>query len=165
MGFFSRLFPARADGRPVPEDWTSLPDSNASELVLMGDEARKLVAEIDIDDAIASHERWLPWLERVMLHGAREEHMRPEAIRDPLNSELGQWLDGPGRVALGHYPAFEMMARRHRYFHQQAAELVLSAEAGECAQAQQAFKGCRHASRQVVMLLQELKRGLGRARQ
>ena len=34
MGFFSRLFQPRADGLQAPSDWTRLPDSNASELVL-----------------------------------------------------------------------------------------------------------------------------------
>ncbi|GKS98791.1 CZB domain-containing protein [Acidovorax sp. SUPP3434] len=161
MGFFSRLFTPRADGRAVEDDWTSLPDSNASELVVMGEEAAKLLAEIDIDAAIASHERWLPWLGQV-LQGARDERLRPEVIQDDGCSELGQWLQGAGRIALGHFPAFDMMARRHRHFHQQAADLVRHAEAGDMALAQQAFKGCQHASKQVVLLLKELKRGLGR---
>ena len=163
MGFFSRLFQPRADGRPVADDWTSLPnDSQASELVLLDEEAAKLMAEVDIDAAIAGQERWMPWLEQVLLHGARDARLRPEAIRDDARSELGQWLQGPGRIALGHLPAFDMMARRHRYFHQQAADLVHHAEAGDKRLAQQAYKSCRHASRQVVMLLQELKRGLAR---
>lgn len=163
MGFFSRLFQPRTDGRPVQDDWTSLPqDSRASELVLLSDEAARLLAEVDIDAAIAGQARWLPWLEQVLLHGARDERLRPDAIRDDTRSELGQWLRGPGRTALGHLPAFDMMARRHRYFHQQAADVVRYAEAGNERLAQQAFKSCRHASRQVVMLLQELKRGLAR---
>ncbi|GKT23658.1 hypothetical protein [Acidovorax sp. SUPP3334] len=74
MGFFSRLFTPRGDGKAVDDDWTSLPDSNASELVVMGDEAAKLLAEIDIDAAIASHERWLPWRAQV-LEGARDERL------------------------------------------------------------------------------------------
>ena len=45
--------------------------------------------------------------------------------------ELGQWLHGSGRTALGHYPAFDMLLRRHRYFHQQAAALITHAEAGD----------------------------------
>ncbi len=160
MGFFSRLFQPRADGLPVEEDWTSLPDSQASELVVMGEEAEKLLAEFDIDAAIASHERWLPWLAQA-LQGVRDEQLRPEIIRDDSCSELGQWLHGNGRLALGHFPAYEMLLRRHRYFHQQAAMMVLHAEAGEGPLAEQAFKGCQHASRQIVLLLKELKRGLG----
>jgi hypothetical protein len=160
VGFFSRLFQPRADGLPVGEDWTSLPDSQASELVVMGDEAEKLLAEFDIDAAIASHERWLPWLGQA-LQGVRDEQLRPEVIRDDTCSELGQWLHGSGRRALGDFPAYDMLLRRHRYFHQQAAMMLLHAEAGESPLAEQAFKRCQHASRQVVLLLKELKRGLG----
>ena len=80
MGFFSRLFQPRADGQPVTDDWSSLPDSQASELVLMDEEAVRLMAEFDIDSAIASHERWLPWLSQA-LQGAHDERLRPEVVR------------------------------------------------------------------------------------
>lgn len=161
MGFFSRLFQPRADGLQVSEDWTSLPDSNASELVLYDAEANRLMAEFDIDVAIANHERWLPWL-AAALQGARDERLRPEVVVDDSCSELGQWLYGSGRLALGHFPAFDMLMRRHRFFHQQAAALLQHAEAGEEQQAEQAYKGCQHASRQVVLLLKELQLGLAR---
>lgn len=160
MGFFSRLLRPRAGRPPAEDEAPSLPDSQASELVVAGDEAAKLLAEFDIDAAVASHERWVPWLSEV-LQGARDEQWRPELIRDDRCSELGQWLHGGGRAALGHLPAYDMLMRRHRYFHQQAAMMILHAEAGEGALAEQAFKGCQHASRQVVRLLQQLKRGLG----
>lgn len=163
MGFFSRLFQPRADGLQAPSDWTRLPDSNASELVLFDEEAYKLMAQFDIDAAIVTHQRWLPWLGEV-LKGARDEHLRPEAVADDARSELGQWLHGSGREALGHFPAFDMLMRRHRFFHQQAAVLIRHAEAGESLQAEQAYKACQHASRQVVLLLKELQRGLVRGR-
>ena len=163
MGFFSRLFQPRADGQPVTDDWTSLPDSQASELVLMDEEAVRLMAEFDIDSAIASHERWLPWLSQA-LQGVHDERLRPEVVRDDSCSELGRWLHGNGRIALGHFPAFDMLMRRNRYFHQQAAMMLLHAEAGEIQLAEQAFKGCQHASRQVLLLLKELKRGLAASR-
>ncbi|MBS0392794.1 MAG: CZB domain-containing protein [Comamonadaceae bacterium] len=159
MGFFSRLFQPRADGLQAPSDWTRLPDSNASELVLFDEEAHKLMAQFDIDAAIVTHQRWLPWLGQV-LQGARDENLRPEAVADDGRSELGQWLHGSGRAALGHLPAFDMLMRRHRFFHQQAAALIRHAEAGEGLQAEQAHKACQHASRQVVLLLKELQRGL-----
>ncbi|GAD23547.1 CZB domain-containing protein [Acidovorax sp. MR-S7] len=161
MGFFSRLFQPRADGAPPPEDWTSLPEGQASELVLFDEEAHRLVAQFDIDAAIVTHERWLPWLGEV-LRGARDERLRPEVVAEDTCSELGQWLHGSGRAALGHFPAFDMLMRRHRYFHQQAAALIAHAEAGENPQAEQAFKSCQHAPRQVVLLLKELQRGLVR---
>ncbi|WP_404301713.1 CZB domain-containing protein [Alicycliphilus denitrificans] len=159
MGFFSRLFQPQADGLQAPSDWTRLPENDASELVLLDEEAYKLMAQFDIDAAIATHERWLPWLAMV-LQGARDERLRPEVVADDSCSELGQWLHGSGRVALGHFPAFDMLLRRHRYFHQQAAALITHAEAGESRQAEQAHKACLHASRQVLLLLRELQRGL-----
>lgn len=164
MGFFSRLFQPRADGLPPSSDWNSLPDSNAaSELVLFDDEANRLMASFDIEAAIVTHERWLPWLGQA-LQGVRDERLRPEVIVDDACSELGRWLHGSGRVALGHFPAFDMLMRRHQYFHEQAAALVTHAEAGEMQLAEQAYKRCQHASRQVVLLLRELQRGLKRTR-
>lgn len=163
MGFFSRLFQPRPDGTPAGDDWTSLPDSNASELVLFGDEAAKLLAEIDIDAAIASHERWIPWLYQA-LQGVQDEQLQPDVICNDDCSELGQWLHAGGRRALGHLPAFDMLVRRNRFFHQQAADMLRLRAAGDLRQAEQAFKRCRHASGQVVLLLKELKRGLQRRR-
>lgn len=159
MGFFSRLFQPRDDGQPVSDDWTSLPDSQASELMLFDEEAHRLLAEFDIDAAIVTHERWLPWLGEAVA-GARDERLRPDVVRNASSSELGQWLNGSGRVALGHFPAFDMLMRRHRYFHEQAADLLVHVEGGDPQLAAQAFKRCQHASRQVVLLLKELKRGL-----
>jgi hypothetical protein len=163
MGFFSRLFKPRPDGLPISDDWSSLPDSQASELVVVGDEAARVLAEFDIDAAIVGHERWLPWLAQV-LQGARDERLTPEVIRDDTRSELGMWLYGNGRLALGHFPAYDMLVRRHRFFHQQAAMLVAHAEGGDGSLAEQTYKSCEHASRQVVLLLRELKRGLVRDR-
>ena len=81
MGFFSRLFRPRGDGLPVSSDWTSLPEEQASELVLIDEEARRLMAQFDIDTAIEHHERWLPWLAQA-LQGERDERLRPEVVAD-----------------------------------------------------------------------------------
>lgn len=164
MGFFSRFFHLRKEGKPLPEDWTSLPaDSQASELLLLDDDAQRAMAEFDIDAAISSHEIWLHWLSQA-LRGVREDNLRPEVIRDDTCSELGQWLHGPGRSVLGEFAAFEMLLQRHRYFHQQAALMVLHLDGGDASAALQAFKSCQHASRQVVLLLRELQRSLNRQR-
>ena len=162
MGFFSRLFKIREQDPTSPETTWAMED-NGSELVLDAEYAATLMTEIDIDAAIASHERWLPWLSQA-LQGVHDERLRPEVVRDDSCSELGQWLHGNGRIALGHFPAFDMLMRRNRYFHQQAAMMLLHAEAGEIQLAEQAFKGCQHASRQVLLLLKELKRGLAASR-
>jgi len=88
MGFFSRLFQPRADGLQAPSDWTRLPENDASELVLFDDEAHKLMAQFDIDAAIVTHERWLPWLAAV-LQGARDERLRPPGIDRPHGHGIG----------------------------------------------------------------------------
>lgn len=164
MGFFSRLLQFRKDGKTIPEDWTSLPaDSQVSELLVLDDDAQRMMAEFDIDAAITSHEIWLHWLSQA-LRGVRDDNLRPEVIRDDTCSELGQWLHGVGRTVLGHFPAFDMLLQRHRYFHQQAALLVLHLDGGDTNAAMQAFKSCQHASRQVVLLLRELQRSLNRQR-
>lgn len=159
MGFFSRLFAPAADAAPAPSGWTNLPEGEASALVLPDPEAAHLLAQFDIEAAIVGHQRWLPWL-GTLLQGQRDERLRAEVVEDAGSSELGHWLQGAGQVALGHFPAFEMLLRRHGFFHQQAAAFIRHVEAGERAQAEQAYKACQHASRQVVLLLRELQKGL-----
>lgn len=48
MGFFSRLFQPRSDGAPVTDDWSSLPSSQASELVLPNEDAWQVMADFDV---------------------------------------------------------------------------------------------------------------------
>lgn len=161
MGFFSRLFKFREQDPSILETTWAVED-NGSELVLDAEYAAMLMTEIDIDAAIASHEGWRLQLQD-MVHGRSSEVMRPERVCQDDRCDLGRWLNGSGSARLGHYPAFEMLVARHRYFHQQAAAVVTSFQAGEQANAVQLLNGrCRHASNQVLLLLKELKRGLGR---
>jgi len=161
MGFFSRLFRIREQDASSPETTWAVED-NGSELVLDEEYAAMLMTEIDIDAAIASHERWRLLLQD-MVNGRSDEAMHPDRICQDDRCDLGRWLHGAGRVRLGHYPAFGMLEARHRYFHQQAAAVVTCFEAGDQATAAQLLNSrCRHASNQVLLLLKELKRGLGR---
>lgn len=162
MGFFSRLFKMREQD-PSSPDTTWAMEDNGSELVLDAEYATMLMTEIDIDAAIASHERWRLQLQD-MVNGVSNEVMRPERICQDDRCDLGRWLYGTGRVRLGHYPAFGMLVARHKYFHQQAAAVVTLFHAGQKPQAVQLLNSsCRHASNQVLLLLKELKRGLGSA--
>ena len=97
MGFFSRLFPPRADGKPISDEWTVLPEDNASELVLFGDDAATLMLQLDIDDAIASHQAWSQRLQDV-LEGTPDAAMQPAMAHDDTCCHLGQWLHGAGRA-------------------------------------------------------------------
>ena len=160
MGFFSRLFKIREQDPSSPETTWAVED-NGSELVLDEEYASMLMTEIDIDAAIASHEGWRLQLQD-MVHGRSSEVMRPEHICQDDRCDLGRWLNGSGQERLGHYPAFGMLVARHRYFHQQAAAVITCFQAGDQAQALQLLNGrCRHASNQVLLLLKELKRGMG----
>ena len=78
-GIFQPLVPAATRWPADPFGRSRLPDTDASELVLFDDEASKLMAQFDIDAAIVTHERWLPWLGEV-LQGARDERLRPEVV-------------------------------------------------------------------------------------
>jgi hypothetical protein len=160
MGFFSRHFRMREqDPSWLETTWAVV--ANGCELVLDEEYASMLMTEIDIDAAIISHEGWRLQLQD-MVHGRSSEVMRPERICQVECCDLGRWLNGSGRERLGHYPAFDMLVARHRYFHEQAAAVVTSFQAVEQAHAVQLLNGrCRHASNQVLLLLKELKRGLG----
>lgn len=161
MGFFSRLFRMREQD-PDSQETTWAMEDNGSELVLDAEYAATLMTEIDIDAAIASHERWRLQLQD-MVNRRSEEVMRPERICLDDRCDLGRWLYGTGRVRLGHYPAFDMLVARHKNFHQTAAEVVTLFQAGEQQKAVQILNSrCRHASNQVLLLLKELKRGMGR---
>ena len=160
MGFFSRFFRIREQDSSSPETTWAVED-NGSELVLDEEYAYMLMTEIDIDAAIASHEGWRLQLQD-MVHGRSSEVMRPEHICQDDRCDLGRWLNGSGQERLGHSPAFGMLVARHRYFHQQAAAVITCFQAGDQAQALQLLNGrCRHASNQVLLLLKELKRGMG----
>ena len=161
MGFFSQMFKLR-EQNPDSQETTWAFEDNASELVLDADYARTLASEFDIDAAIVSHEDWKRRL-RQQLSGEIDTPIDLERLRDPKGCPLGQWLDGRGRELLGKYPAFEILMARHAYFHTQAAEVVELSRAGEYDRALHVFHGgYRHASNQVIVLLKELKRSLGR---
>jgi hypothetical protein len=154
MGFFSKLF-QWDDKAPVA---SKLP---ASELGIDAKTAASVLAEIDIDTAIAAHENW-----KVRLHsqiaGNSTEQLDPALICMDDRCELGKWLHGPGQKSLGKYPAFSVLVARHRYFHVQASTVAAHVQAGDMASAEKSLNGpFKHGSNQVVLLLKELKRGLG----
>ena len=161
MGFFSKIFTLR-EQNPDSQETTWAFDDNASELVLDAEYANTLASEFDIDAAIVWHEDWKEAL-RKQLSGETDTQIDDESLRDLAACQLGEWLMGNGMQLLGKYPAFEMLVARHAYFHAQAIELVNLTRAGEYDQALRVYHGgFRHGSNQVVLLLKQLKRGLGR---
>jgi hypothetical protein len=153
MGFFSRLF--RLDSE---QDKSSAPTTDVK---LSAKEAEAIRNEIDIDAAIAAHERWKARLQDV-LAGTSTERLDPAVVCMDDRCDLGKWLHGPGGQRLGKYPAFQLLIDRHKFFHQQAAEVLLQSQSGNAEGAAKILNSAyKYASSQVILLLKELKRGLG----
>ena len=163
MGFFSRFFGTDKLDK-ADSSLSRLPDSllEPDELGLDAQASAAVLAEIDIDTAIAAHENWKLRLQNV-LDGKSSEELRPEVVCLDDRCDLGKWLHGPGGQRLGKYPAFTALVARHNYFHVQASNVLALAQSGEAEKAAQTLgSSYRHASNQVVLMLKELKRGLGR---
>lgn len=151
MSFFSRFF-----GKSAPAD------AKSSEMGIDAKTAQAILAEIDIDTAIAAHENWKLRLKNYV-DGKSTETLQPEVICLDDRCDLGKWLHGPGGQRLGKYPAFALLVARHKYFHVQASSVVAFAQADEKAKANKVLGDTYEmASRQVVSLLQQFKQGLGR---
>lgn len=155
MEFLRRVLGVRRSSNPAPLalfDSSAVPDSRGPDTLL---------AALDIDAAINAHERWKA---RLMdyLEGRTSYGVDPALVRRDTHSALGHWLHGVGAEVLGDQPAYALLLARHKYFHEQAATLVERAQQGEWDKAVQVLNGgYRYGSSQVVLLLKELKRGLG----
>lgn len=117
-------------------------------------------AELDVDAAINAHERWKA---RLMdyLEGRLPVGLDPDVIRRDDYSALGRWLHGVGADVLGHHPAYLLLMVRHRYFHEQAAEMVQWAQQGEWDHVVAILNGrYRFASNQIVLLLKSIRQGV-----
>ncbi len=157
MGFFSRFF--RPD---QAESDTQILAKGDSAYTLDAASAQAVLAEIDVDTAISAHENWKIRLQNV-LDGTSTERLDPERVCMDDQCELGKWLHGAGQKRLGKYPAFSVLLARHQFFHAQASTVLALAQAGDKAKAEQVMNTTyRHGSNQVVILLRQLKHGLGR---
>jgi len=161
MGFFSRLF-GHSDTKIDEAAAKKADDLRASEMGLDAKSAAAVLDEIDIDTAIASHENWKLRLQNYV-NGQSTEDLRPELICMDDRCDLGKWLHGAGTQRLGKFPAFSVLIARHKYFHIQASSVVAMTQSNQKDEATRVLDGSyRHASTQVILLLKELKRGLGR---
>jgi len=160
MGFFSRFFNINKFDTLTSQQ----PDFTEpmTEIGINAQTAAAILAEIDVDSAIASHENWKQRLQKV-LEGTSDESFEPAVVCLDNRCDLGQWLHGPGEQRLGRYPAFQVLIARHQYFHTQASAVVAQAQSGDMEKARKIINSSyRQASSQVILLLKELKRGLGR---
>ena len=72
--------------------------------------------------------------------------------------ELGHWLRGEGRLALGDRPSFGELVEIHKKFHQVAGEILVKARAGDKAGATASlYNGFFRASTGVIQALLKIK--------
>lgn len=161
MGFFSRFFGSKK--KTGEQSDTAFADTHpASEIGMDAKTASTILSEIDIDTAIAAHENWKQRLLNYM-NGQSGEMLQPEIVCMDDRCDLGKWLHGPGSKRLGQYPAFTVLVARHKYFHIQASSVVALVQGQRKDEAMKLVDGAySYASKQVVLLLKELKRGLTR---
>ncbi len=158
MELFRRVFGGRARDQGDAKSLTHFDGGHAGKGPRPAD---TVLAVLDIDAAINSHERWKARLMEY-LEGGNSEGMDPALLRQEDQSALGRWLHGVGGDILGDQPAFALLLVRHRYFHEQAALLVELAQKGQWDKAVHVLNGgYRYGSSQVVLLLRELQRGVG----
>lgn len=161
MGFFSRLFGSKKSNGAAEDNAFS--DTNpASEIGMDAKSASLILSEIDIDTAIAAHENWKQRLLNYV-NGQSDEALQPDIVCMDDRCDLGKWLHGHGGKRLGKYPAFSVLIARHKYFHVQASNVVALAQGQKREEAMKLIDGSyAYASKQVIILLKELKRGLTR---
>jgi Chemoreceptor zinc-binding domain len=122
--------------------------------------AATILAEIDLDAAIALHKDWGDQLHNYLSAEANEQ-LNPVAIALDDQCLLGKWLDGAGQEQFGTHPAFAMLMAQHKRFHEEAAEIISLANAKNFDQAtERLHKNFAYANRQLEWLLRNLKNNL-----
>jgi Chemoreceptor zinc-binding domain len=150
MGFLSTLFDNTEEIRKP-----QIPSFDVS--VQSG---ARILAEIDIDAAIASHHEWKDRL-IAYLQGTSQEHLCAEEICHDDQCELGQWLYGAGKQTLGGHVSYPMLMMRHKQFHAEAAKVITLHQAGEFERANTALeRDYARASHLVICLLKNLRNNL-----
>jgi hypothetical protein len=159
MGFFNHLFNLdKFDAISFRPRVSSIHSSD--EMRLDADTVQMVLAEIDVDAAINSHENWKVQLQGV-LDGQPAGILTIDVACHDDRCELGKWLRGAGSRRFAQYPAFSALVSRHRDFHVEAAKVLTEAQGGDMEKARETLGGSyRQASSQVVLLLKELKRSL-----
>lgn len=98
-------------------------------------EAVRAAEGLDIDAAIAAHQRWK---EQLQTRITGRPGMDPSA--GPLDRErvccddrcdLGHWIHGAGRARLGTFPGFTDLLAHHRMFHHVAGNVLALEAAGQ----------------------------------
>ena len=154
MGFFSKLF--KWDDKAPPN--SQLPSQlQQSELGLDAKAASAVLAELDIDKAIAAHENWKARLQK-RLDGTSDEVLDPAVVCLDNRCDLGKWIYSDGQKQLGQYPMFVELRAVHKIFHQQASSVVALHQSGKLDAAKWLLDGeYTKTSNRIVSRLEDLK--------
>jgi Chemoreceptor zinc-binding domain len=158
MGFFNHFFNLEKFDAASTQPQSIM--GSSTEMQLDAETVELVLAEIDVDAAIGSHETWKERLQSVL--DGQPSYLLPIdiACQDDF-CDLGKWLHGTGSQRFAHYPAFSALVSRHRDFHIEAARVLTHARDGDMDKAREILGGSYHqASSQIVRLLKELKRSL-----
>lgn len=98
--------------------------------------ASNAATTLDIQAEITSHENWKMRL-KLYLDGQSTEQFSPEVVCHDNRCDLGHWIHGAGREALGKFPGFTTLMRHHQMFHYTASNVVALDLAGQKAEAHQ----------------------------
>ncbi len=160
MGLFSFIF--GGDSKTAQSKGSAASANDSMEIE--DSAAAAMLAEIDIDTAIAAHENWKLRLNNV-LKGTSTEQLSPEIVCLDDRCDLGKWLHGSGGQRLAKYQMYPLLVARHKYFHVQASTVLALAQSGDMAEAQKTMSTTyEYGSRQTIILLKELQAQLLRKR-
>jgi Chemoreceptor zinc-binding domain len=161
MGFLSTLFDNTEVDHIVNTAFVvtqRIPRIPASDISVPN--GARILAEIDIDAAIASHLEWKDRLVAYLL-GTSQERLSADEICQDNKCELGQWLYGAGQQTLGAHVSYPMLMMRHKQFHAEAAKVITLHQAGEFERASAALeRDYARASHLVICLLKNLRNNL-----
>lgn len=87
-------------------------------------------SELDVIGAIESHLRWKIRLE-AYINGTGAERLDADAVGRDDQCALGMWIYGPGVAHFGQVDPFTELKSAHAQFHQCAAAVIRTADAGK----------------------------------
>lgn len=98
-------------------------------------EAARATESLDIEAAIAAHQRWKEQLQTLItgrpgMDPSAQPLDRERVCRDD-RCELGCWIHGAGRARLGTFPGFTDLLAHHRMFHHVAGNVLALEAAGQ----------------------------------
>lgn len=155
MGFFKKLFKTEEFNDVLSE----LPAASKLPTSLKVDEKMMelVLAEIDVDAVICSHEYWTQQFQAA-LNGNCIQKLSIEDVALDYRCDLGKWLYGTGSQRFARYPAFEPLVSQHQNFHTEASKVLCQAQKGDIERTYKMLHGSyEHASDQLIQRLKEFK--------